>query len=292
MKNGLVLLLSSLGLFGCTSNNIAAIDQATDQLDGAQLCCEDMSQFPWVVLNTEEDLQFDLDESAPVWNFESGNSYFSAFEFSERSGSVEILLRSNMLEEQVVEPKIALYNADFEVVKIIEEEDFKVKFSDALARNRYELTFKVDAGATPYMVLYADAQDFGEKVVVPHPARIRAMESGEPMPIVADPIYYKSPMGSFVLELETLTLSGYKQKAKKPVVQNKQTALESTPAKAAPVKAVSKPVVSDTKDYYFNAITKSVEDGNIPKALSLLDEAKALNIEGAQEVFVKAVNAK
>jgi maltose operon protein len=35
-----------------------------------------------------------------------------------------------------------------------------------------------------------------------------------------------------------------------------------------------------------------VESNNIDKALSLLDEAKALNIEGAQEVFVRAVNAK
>ncbi|MFA0521054.1 transcriptional regulator, partial [Vibrio sp. 10N.222.55.E8] len=44
--------------------------------------------------------------------------------------------------------------------------------------------------------------------------------------------------------------------------------------------------------YYHNAIKAAVEADNIPKALSLLDEAKALGIEGAQEVFVKAVNKK
>ncbi|QSA20889.1 transcriptional regulator, partial [Vibrio furnissii] len=44
--------------------------------------------------------------------------------------------------------------------------------------------------------------------------------------------------------------------------------------------------------YYFSTIEKAVAANDIPKALSLLDEAKALGIEGAQEVFVKAVNRK
>ncbi len=291
MKNGLVLLLSSMGLFGCVSSSTADLEQASLQLDSAQVCCENMSQFPWVLLNTEEDLNFNLDESSPVWNFESSKSYFSAFEFSERSGSVEILLRSNMLEGKVVEPKVALYNSNFEVVKVLDEKDFSIKFSDALARNRYEIVFKVDSVSTPYMVLYADTKDFGEKVTVPHPARLRAEEAGEPAPMVADPIYYKSSTGSFALELETLTLSGYKQKAKMAPV-NTQVAVQKTETNPVRAKNISQPVVSDTKDYYFNAINKSVVEGNIPKALSLLDEAKSLGIEGAQEVFIKAVNSK
>ncbi len=291
MKNGLVLLLSSFGLFGCASNNTPDFERATLQLDTAQLCCENMSQFPWVLLKTEEDLNFNLDESSPVWSFESGKSYFSAFEFSERSGSVEILLRSNMLEEKVVEPRVALYNSNFEVVKILDEKDFNIKFSDAFARNRYELAFKVDSVATPYMLLYTDVKDFGQKVTVPHPARLRAEEGGEPAPMVTDPIYYKSPTGSFALELETLTLSGYKQKANLDLA-NAQPAVQKVETNPVKAKNLSKPVISDTKDYYFNAIEKSVVEGNIPKALSLLDEAKELGIEGAQDVFVKAVNSK
>ncbi|MGR5420932.1 MalM family protein [Vibrio sp. PNB22_4_1] len=284
MKNGLMILLSSLGLFGCVSSDGNNLKQVNLQLDRPQLCCENVSQFPWVLLQTEEDLNFDLDESSPVWQFDSGRSYFSAFEFSERSGSVGILLRSNMLNGKVIEPKVALYNLNFKLVKILEEKDFEIKFSDALARNRYELTFKVDSAMTPYMVLYADASDFGEKVTVPHPARIRAEEGGEPAPMVADPVYYKSPTGSFNLELETLTLSSYKKKMNKVPVDSV--------ASPHQVKTINKSVISDTRKYYFNVITKSVEEGDIPKALSLLDEAKALGIEGAQEVFVKAVNSK
>lgn len=41
-----------------------------------------------------------------------------------------------------------------------------------------------------------------------------------------------------------------------------------------------------------SSIERAVQANDLPKALSLLDEAKALGIEGAQEVFVKAVNAR
>ncbi|MCZ8498490.1 hypothetical protein O9929_12520 [Vibrio lentus] len=61
------------------------------------------------------------------------------------------------------------------------------------------------------------------------------------------------------------------------------------PAAAAKVETIQ----PETQTYYHNANSSSGRRRhNIPKALSLLDEAKALGIEGAQEVFVKAVNKK
>jgi maltose operon protein len=48
-------------------------------------------------------------------------------------------------------------------------------------------------------------------------------------------------------------------------------------------------VQPDTQAYYFDAITLAVENGNLDKALSLLQEAKILHVEGVQEVFIKAV---
>ncbi|WP_257575918.1 hypothetical protein [Vibrio parahaemolyticus] len=53
------------------------------------------------------------------------------------------------------------------------------------------------------------------------------------------------------------------------------------------------PQGSDLTSYYHSSIEAAVAANDIPKALTLLDEAKELGIEGAQEVqFVKAVNKK
>lgn len=61
------------------------------------------------------------------------------------------------------------------------------------------------------------------------------------------------------------------------------------------VPAVNKePVVTEvqpeTVSFYSSAIQKAVAENNIPKALALLDEAKALGVKGAQQTFVKAIN--
>ncbi|MFA0071936.1 transcriptional regulator, partial [Vibrio breoganii] len=52
------------------------------------------------------------------------------------------------------------------------------------------------------------------------------------------------------------------------------------------------PQGTDLTSYYHNAIKVAVEANDVPKALTLLDEAKELGIEGAQTVFVKALNTK
>nr|MBF4426312.1 transcriptional regulator [Vibrio anguillarum] len=56
--------------------------------------------------------------------------------------------------------------------------------------------------------------------------------------------------------------------------------------------AVAVVVQIETKKYYISAIENAVNTGDVAKALSLLDEAKMLNVDGAQQAFIKAVNAK
>jgi len=95
-----------------------------------------------------------------------------------------------------------------------------------------------------------------------------------------DPTYTYQLGGTLGLEVETLKL--------RPFKANPPTAV-AEPVKAKAVVIEAQP---ETKTFYLNAIQKAVADNDINKALSLLDEAKALGIEDAQEVFVKAVNAK
>lgn len=282
MKKYLTLLLSGMSLIGCASSDDLSLKQNTLPLQ-TELCCESVSQYPWARLQQNQELDFQLNSASPVGRFEQEKSYFSAFTFAQQSGSVELRLRSLMLDGEVAVPQIELLDENFNIVKTIDDTEFEIKFSDALAKSRYELTVKVDTVKTPYMIVYIETSELGKKVVVPHPAKLRAEESGEPMPIVTDPTYLASNNGHFSLDIETLTLSGYNQKS---LIQSEPV----TPV--AKVKAQPITVVPETQTYYHNAIRTAVESNNLDKALSLLEEAKALNVEGAQEVFIKAVNAK
>ncbi|MBE4618136.1 MalM family protein [Vibrio navarrensis] len=266
MKKMWVLALSVAGLMGCTSSNEPNSYVDVNQTD---VCCESLSGAPWAALELNEDLNFGLDASSPVWQFDTGKSYFAAFQFADRSGNVDVRIRSVMQEGRVLKPAVQLLDTSFNVVRTISSDQFKTLFSDALSRNRFEIELSVNAKQTPYLVIYSETNALGEKVTVPHPAKLRAEHSGDPLPIVTDPTYATSSSGQLELKVETKTMVG---------------GFASAHLKS------NVPVQPDTKAYYFSTIEKAVAANDIPKALSLLDEAKALNIPGAQETFVRAVN--
>ncbi len=276
MKKSWVALLGTVGLIGCSSSSQLQNDIDTT-LNQTQICCESLVAAPWVPLELNDSLEFSIDHSSPVWSFDSNKSYFSGLKFNDRSGSVKLTIRSVMANGKVLKPSVALLDANYAIIKTIRPSEFEVKFSDAFAKNRYEKQLSLDAKKTPYFIVYADNSELGTKVVVPHPAKLRAEKTGDPLPIVTDPTYFVSTNGLIDIEVETTSVSGASYIKNDVVV--------------APIKDKLH-VQPETQTYYHTAIENAVQAGDIPKALSLLDEAKALGIDGAQEVFVKAVNAK
>ncbi|WP_050651893.1 MalM family protein, partial [Vibrio coralliirubri] len=192
---------------------------------------------------------------------------------------------SLMIDDSVFAPEAMLLDENFKPVQTLKFEDFKVQASDAFTRTSYIERLRVDASKTPYIIIYTPADELGKAIKVDHPAKVRAKEFGEVMPMVTDPVYTNQLGGRLELEVETLKLRPYRAKA----------AVVPVAAVAAPVAATTNKadtqvrVQQETKDFYLSAIQNAVKSGDVPKALSLLDEAKALNVEGAQEAFVRAV---
>ncbi|MCL9776907.1 MalM family protein [Vibrio methylphosphonaticus] len=278
MNKNILALVLGLSVVGCASHTGVEPTISIADMNASDTCCVSKKDFAWIPLDKTENVGFSIDTSSPVWEFKTGKSYFNAFEFSPQSGNVKVTIDSKMLNKEVFAPTVQLLDADYNVVRTIGLDDFDVRFSDMFDANRYVSSFEVDAQSLPYMVVYTRPSDVGKVVSVPHPAKVRAQESGEPLPIVTDPKFIQSYAGELNLEVETLTLGA--RKTEPAVVKNTSAAV------------VPAAVLSDTVNYYHTAIQKAVAQDNIPKALSLLDEAKALNIEGAQEVFVKAINSK
>ncbi|GAL26704.1 maltose operon periplasmic protein MalM [Vibrio variabilis] len=295
MNKNILALVLGLSVVGCASNSGVESTIPASQMDKESVCCVSKKDFAWVALDKTEDIGFSIDDTSPVWDFQSGKSFFNAFEFSPRSGKVKVTLSSKMLKKQVFAPTVQLLDKNYQVSRTIDLDAFNVRYSDMFDANRYVHEFEVDAQELPYMVVYTDPSLIGETITVPHPARVRAEESGEPRPIVTDPKFTYSYTGELHLEVQTLSL-GARQVAEPASVQATAAtvATGAVAAEAATVekKAAPAEIQPETKQFYHTAIEKAVADGNIPKALSLLDEAKALNVEGAQEVFVKAINAK
>ena len=300
MKNKSSILAVVLGalLGGCASD--AQVQTELAPPTNSEVCCSDFTQFPYAQLNDNEDLKFDIDLGSPVGNFITGNSHFAAFKFSERSGDMLVTLSSLMIDDSVFAPEVIFLDEAFQPTKTVKFDDFKVQASDAFTRTSYVERLRVDASKTPYMVVYTPADELGKTIKVDHPAKVRAKEFGEVMPMVIDPVYTNRLGGRIELEVETLKLRPYRATAAVTPVAVAPVVAKSTATQTAPVSKVAPltktetaiKVQQETQEFYISAIQKAVKSGDVPKALGLLDEAKALNVEGAQEAFVRAVNAK
>ncbi|MDN3616330.1 MalM family protein [Vibrio gallaecicus] len=285
MKNKSSILAVVLGalLGGCASD--AQVQTELSPPTNSEVCCSDFSQFPYAQLNDKEDLKFDIDLGSPVGNFTTGNSHFAGFKFSERSGEMVVTLASLMIDDSVFAPEVIFLDEAFQPVKTLKFDDFRIQASDAFTRTSYAERLRVDATKTPYMIIYTPADELGKTIKVDHPAKVRAKEYGEVMPMVIDPVYTNRLGGRLTLEIETLKLRPYRATAAVAPVA-------VAPVVAEPAVTTAIKVQQETQDFYISAIQKAVKSGDVPKALGLLDEAKALNVEGAQEAFVRAVNAK
>ncbi|NOH97195.1 MalM family protein [Vibrio sp. 99-70-13A1] len=285
MKNKSSILAVVLGalLGGCASD--AQVQTELSPPTNSEICCSDFTQFPYAQLNDNEDLKFDIDLGSPVGNFTTGNSHFAAFKFSDRSSEMVVTLSSLMIDDSVFAPEVIFLDEAFQPTKTVKFDDFKVQASDAFTRTSYVERLRVDASKTPYMIIYTPADELGKAIKVDHPAKVRAKEFGEVMPMVIDPVYTNRLGGRIELEVETLKLRPYRATAAVAPVA-------VAPVVAEPAATTAIKVQQETQDFYISAIQKAVKSGDVPKALGLLDEAKALNVEGAQEAFVRAVNAK
>lgn len=301
-KNRVILaLMLSSALTACAAS--PALEATTLQsVPESLVCCNSFSEFPWLELGTNEQIEFPINAESPVGCFADGNSHFAAFNLSERSSKVTIQLASRMSNGSVFAPKLITLDKAFNIVNVNDRESFDIETTGMLTRIQYQLSFTLDAAKTPYFIVYTDESELGDSIQVPHPAKERAVELGQPMPMVTDPKYTYERFGTLDVTVKTLSLA----------TPSRSTATQKTAGVAAPVKlsapgsatmqtpsavssntkAASKSVHADTQAYYFESIRAAVKNNQTSKAMTLLEEANRLGIDGAQKVFVDAVDNK
>ncbi|MGL4829535.1 MAG: MalM family protein [Vibrio sp.] len=210
------------------------------------------------------------------------SSPVALFEIPADRGQMTLTITSE-IGDSVFYPHVMIVDAKGQVVESYEDTVFEYRKPRLNLGNRLvaELAFYPPQGYKSLFVLvYTQEQDLQAVTYVAHPARIDAEARGNYLPEVKDIPVSHALTGTIELDVSGPSFLSFVSS------EERQVATSSDAAKA------SLKVQPDTQTYYFTSIERAVEANDLPKALSLLDEAKALGIEGAQEVFVKAVNAR
>ena len=130
-----------------------------------------------------------------------------------------------------------------------------------------------------YLLIYTDKSELNKTTMVTHPARLYAEGRGNYLPEVKDIAIPNSEYGLVNVSIDRV---GF---LKKLGTSSSFSNSNSQPMVAKTVEAVQ----PETQKYYHQAISAAVANDDLNKAIRLLEEAKALNVEGAQQVFVQAV---
>lgn len=224
---------------------------------------------------------FDITTDSQVFNYQDINSRVAAIELPADRGEYSIKITS-MIGDTAFVPRAVIYDKNGKELESYGKDDFEYQKPRLHLGNRLVTEhdfYPPTTAESVYLIVYTDQADLGGFTDVIHPARLDAEGRGNYMPEAKDIPVPNGNVGKIEVTIDRASFFS---------IGSSSSESNAKPAAATKIDTIQ----PETQTYYHNAIQTAVTEDNIPKALSLLDEAKALGIEGAQEVFVKAVNKK
>ncbi|KAA8681186.1 MalM family protein [Vibrio gigantis] len=224
---------------------------------------------------------FDVTPNSQILNYQGINSPVVAIELPANRGEYSIKITS-MIGETAFVPNAVIYDKNGRELERYGKGSFKYAKPRLHLGNRLVVEkdfYPPTTSESVYLVIYTEQQDLDGFTDVIHPARLDAEGRGNYLPEMEDIPVPNANVGKIEVTIDKASFFSFGSSSSES---------NAKPAAATKIDTIQ----PETQTYYHNAIQAAVDADNIPKALSLLDEAKALGIEGAQEVFVKAVNKK
>ncbi|MEY7844557.1 maltose operon protein MalM [Klebsiella africana] len=157
-----------------------------------------------------------------------------------------------------------------------------------------------------YVLVFTTPQDLQQTTKLIDPAKAYAKGTGNAVPDIPDPIAKHTTDGTLSLKVKTSSSSSVLVgplfgssgpgpvtvgNTAAPVYNAPATAPAAATAAAAPA-AKSEPMLSDTETYFNNGIKQAVKQGDIDKALKLMNEAERLGSKSARSTFISSVKGK
>ena len=149
-----------------------------------------------------------------------------------------------------------------------------------------------------YVLVFTTPQDLQQTTKLIDPAKAYAKGTGNAVPDIPDPIAKHTTDGTLSLKVKTSSSSSvlvgplFGSSGPGPVTVGNTAAPVAAPAAAAAPAAKSEPMLSDTETYFNNGIKQAVKQGDIDKALKLMNEAERLGSKSARSTFISSVKGK
>jgi maltose operon protein len=295
----------SMALLGCATTETVVFDA-----ENIEQVAQSYAQIQWADVEPTKRINFSIDETNQRFEFSEGKSAIAAFDIDTQGKELELEIISHF-KKTVFYPNALLLNEQNQLIKTFNSEDFEYKHAYGMEGDRLvsQVTIQPVGKQRVKLLIYTTPELVKGESEVLHPVKLDAIARGNYPPDVPNPIISHAEFGELsivasvddaIVVEEPLTVASSdtaQQKFKQDLAEQKQQAALEQKATITTVATTIasqniEPLSQAQQDFYLSSIENAVSVGMLDKALALLEEAKSLNVERAQEVFIKAVNAK
>lgn len=277
------LLFSSIGflvLLGCSSTTPVSTEVQNQKL----YKISDVELVNWNEVKLPSTFNFNFTPNSQVLDTTNIDSPIGGFSFAYVGKPIKLEISGIVKDLSVFVPNLSIYDQKFQLIHSYSSEVFDYDRNDFIEGQALhgEVTLNLPANIQKvYAVIYTTPSDLEVTTTLIHPAKAFAIAKRVDVPNIDDLVATHSKYGEVSVSISE-------------VMPHDSFELTSQTAgkQELSFKGESLGVMSATRSYYYQTIKEAVEEENLPKALSLLDEAKALEIEGVQKVFIDTVNSR
>lgn len=299
-KLALALSLSAMLLAGHSTTAHAGINLMPQDVSGAPpIPASSLQGLTWQPLDTSRAQLTTLDGSRSHLNVPGLTGPVAAYSLPATLGELTITLSSEVQDNQVFAPNVLVLDENLRPAAWFPSRFFTYQQPGVMAADRLEGVMKltpVPGQQKIYLLVFTTEKDLTQTTTLLDPAKAYAKGTGHAVPDIPDPIARHSTSGRLKIKLSTNSASSilvgplFGASSPAPVtVGQTQPAVQTTqPAPAAK----AQPLVTDTESYFNHGIQQAVAQGNIDKALRLLDEAERLGSTSARKTFISSVKGK
>jgi hypothetical protein len=159
------------------SSCASPVPRLMNDLTNARICCERFIDMPYEKLSLQQEATFAIDEKSPVYEFETGKSFFKAFELPRNERPYSVSLRSYLVGidypvSYIFVPSVILLSENFQITRVIDPRHFQFAVPGLTEtwgfRAMLEGFIHVDTqdAKERYMVIYTGRTLLGKKVTL------------------------------------------------------------------------------------------------------------------------------
>lgn len=302
-KTVFALCLSAALLAGHSLPALADVNLVPQDLSAAPTFpAASLQTLSWLPVDTSRTQVTTLAEHHANLNAAGVTGSVAAYSLPANIGELTITLSSEVKQNQVFAPNVLVLDENMRAAAWFPAKFFTYQQPGVMAADRLEGVMKLTPALGQqkiYLLVFTTDKDLTETTTLLDPAKAYARGTGNAVPDIPDPIAQHSREGTLKLKVKTNSGSSilvgplFGSSGPAPVtVGNTQPVAPATYRAAPAPEAKREPIMTDTEGYFNQNIRQAVEQGNIDKALKLLDEAERVGSTSARQVFISSVKGK